>query len=138
MKARSYEMVLVGFFLARWGRPVAGGKPLPPAQLNTDNWKVGYATFHQSLGGGRPLSAFANSLKNVRDSFDSHLQTGRVGWRQGRAGGKEHAEPQPLTGLARRVFDDWASAEEDQLWAKVNPHAQAGVSAVAPVIIRDL
>ena len=99
---RSPEMVLVGYFLARCGRRTESAS-LPPVQLDTDHWNRAYAAFFASLGGGRTLQTFSNSLKNARDLFDARVDSGRVGWRQM----GDDREPLPLTTEAKRVFDRW-------------------------------
>ena len=78
---RSDEFILVALFLSRYGRKVKGRKPLPPSQLGTDSWRAAYAAFFDALAAGRSLRTFHNSLKATRDQFDSHVDSGRRGWR---------------------------------------------------------
>jgi 5-methylcytosine-specific restriction protein A len=90
-------MWLVSYFLAKFGEGGGrGGKPAPPAELEVAGWADAYGLFFQALGEGRTQRTFANSLKNARDTFDSHLSVGRIGWRAGSGTGGER-EPQPLT-----------------------------------------
>ena len=94
---RSQGIWLVGYFLAKYGSPGGrSGKPAPPAELEAATWNETYALFWPALGDGRSEETFANSLKNARDTFDSHLNIGRVGWRTtAQAAGDR--EPQPLS-----------------------------------------
>lgn len=68
------RLVEVGYFLSRAG--VAN----PPAPLGAASWKEAYAKFYASFGQGKSEEAFRNSLKNLRDHFDSHLPNERTGW----------------------------------------------------------
>jgi 5-methylcytosine-specific restriction endonuclease McrA len=131
---RSPEMVLVGYFLARCGNREGADRPLPPKVLRTEEWNTAYACFYSSLGDGRPLSVFENSLKNARDLFDGHLDSGRVGWRDtgpGRA-------PLPLTSVASRVFSEWQPKSADALWSAVKVYCDEAVPEVPRSVLKDL
>ena len=73
---RSDEFILVAFFLSRCGRKLEGRKRLPPPQLGADSWRGAYAAFFETLGAGRSLGSFHNSLKAARDQFDGHVDSG--------------------------------------------------------------
>jgi 5-methylcytosine-specific restriction protein A len=133
---RSAEMILAGYYLARAGRRLPdGGPPLPPAALRTDEWSRAYACFYGELGDGRTLRTFSNSLKNARDLFDGHVDSGRVGWREtgpGRA-------PLPLTRDAQRVVDRWGSRSISDLWEAVQRFADPTVGSDVPAaVLKDL
>lgn len=111
---RSDEMVLVGYFLARCGEKECGSTK-PPRVLGAESWDNAYACFYPSLGAGRTLVTFRNSLKNARDLFDGHLDSGRVGWREP---GSDRA-PAPLTSTADQVYASWQPKSEEALWEAV-------------------
>ena len=131
---RSEEMVLVGYFLARCGNREGSDRPLPPPVLRTKEWSTAYACFYSSLGGGRPLSVFENSLKNARDLFDGHLDSGRVGWRDSGPG----RAPLPLTSVARRVFSEWQPKSADALWNAARVYCDEAVPELPRSVLKDL
>ena len=133
---RSPEMILVGYYLARAGRrPPDGGPPLPPSALRTDEWSRAYACFYGELGDGRTLRSFANSLKNARDLFDGHVDSGRVGWRDPSPG----RAPLALTRDAQRIVDRWGSRSASDLWGAVQQFADPTVGSDVPaVVLKDL
>jgi len=126
-------MILAGFYLAKFGRRTEKAT-LPPARLGTDHWKTAYLVFFAALGEGRTPSMFLNSLKNSRDLFDGHVDSGRVGWRQD--GPKR--DPLPLTREGRHVFAKWNVEEEAEVWAAIEPYADLGVRSLPATVIRDL
>lgn len=71
-------MYLAGYALARATTPDGS----PPPWLGVKSWGAAYGLFYPALANGRSDTAFKNSLKNARDSFDGFFQNGRVGWRQ--------------------------------------------------------
>jgi predicted HNH restriction endonuclease len=90
--------------------------------------------FFGALGQGRTLSAFQNSLKNARDAFDAHVDSGRVGWRQpgsARAPGRLGAE-------AAGVLRKWGNRAEDEVWEAVRHLADRRVIGVEPSVISDM
>ena len=117
---RSPEMWLAAYFLARCGMSGgSAGYPEPPARLRAPTWSGAYAMFWPVLGDGRDLTAFRNSLKNARDTFDSHLSIGRVGWRADNATGAPR-EPQPLPTLGVAILQEWSERSDSELWARVS------------------
>ena len=53
----------------------------PPAELGTRTWKEAYLLFFARMGAGRTPETFCNSLKNIRDAFDTHVAgSPRTGW----------------------------------------------------------
>ena len=109
---RSNDFILVALFLSRFGRNVEGGLPLPPSQLGTDSWQAAYAGFFDTLAAGRSLQSFRNSLKATRDQFDSHVNSGRRGWRT-------NDEPKPLPERDAAILDVWGSRSADEFWQAV-------------------
>ncbi len=109
---RSEEFILSALFLSRCGRKVDAGKPLPPAEMETDSWAVAYASFFDALGDGRSLRSFHNSLKASRDQFDSHLDSGRRGWRVG-------GQPKALPKRDARVLKQWKARTDAEVWEAV-------------------
>jgi HNH endonuclease len=118
---RSPEMCLAAFFLARYGESKPGrNTPLPPVELGAVGWRQAYDMFWPALGDGRSETAFANSLKNARDNFDSHLNLGRIGWRAPSDGASQrHA--QPLSDEEERIFRLWEGRSRADLWQVVAP-----------------
>lgn len=78
---RSIPMLTVAYYLSRCGVMHAGKGSSPPKVLKADSWKIAYYIFYDSLGEGRNLSEFCNSLKNARDTYDILFENGRVGWK---------------------------------------------------------
>jgi 5-methylcytosine-specific restriction enzyme A len=126
-------MVLAGFYLAKFGRRTES-TTLPPTRLATDHWKAAYLVFYAALGEGRTPSMFLNSLKNARDLFDGHVESGRVGWRQD----GPRREPLSLTAEAQRVFSRWNGSSEEEAWTAIEPYADLGVQVTPKRVIRDL
>ncbi len=109
---RSGDMQFVAYALARCGELTEPGKPsLPPSWLGVDSWKAAYALFFDALGDGREPVSFANSLKNARDAFDAHVDSGRVGWVDQSAGGQAYRQDN----MVRRVLNEWRSRSDDEI-----------------------
>ena len=80
---RSFEFLLVAYFIARFGvTQEPGAFPEPPPVIGAGTWNEAYDFFYDAVSDGRTPTTFRRSLKNARDSFDSHLgKSGRIGWR---------------------------------------------------------
>lgn len=128
---RSDGFILAGLFLSRNGRKVEGRAPLPPSQLGINSWRVAYAGFFDSLAAGRSLRSFHNSLKATRDQFDSHVDSGRQGWRV-------DGEPKPLPERDAAILDTWRSRSDDELWRAVSSYWDAGVAHIPTSVLDDL
>ena len=128
---RSDEFILVALFLSRYGRKVKGRKPLPPSQLGTDSWRAAYVAFFDALAAGRSLRTFHNSLKATRDQFDSHVDSGRRGWRV-------DGEPKPLPERDAAILDTWRSRSEDELWQAVRSFWDSVVASIPDSVLDDL
>jgi 5-methylcytosine-specific restriction protein A len=118
---RSTEMWLVAYFLSRCGQRRPGGRmPGPPPQLQASSWEEAYALFFPRLHGGRSFPVFHHSMKNARDMFDGHLDSGRVGWRENEV----ERPPQALNPDAQGIMDEWQKVRsDDALWEAVKQHA---------------
>ena len=128
---RSSEFILTALFLSRCGRQIEGGKPLPPAELGTDNWAVAYAAFFDQLADGRTLRSFHNSLKATRDQFDSHVHSGRRGW-------LVNGKPKPLPDLDASILEEWQDRSDAKLWSAVSTWADPQIDSVPKVVLSDL
>jgi predicted HNH restriction endonuclease len=107
---RSEKMWLVAYALSRCGAKSASGKPAaPPSWLKVRSWSEAYAAFYPVLHEGRTERAFSNSLKNARDSFDAHLNNGRVGWVS------KIGLPHRQDGIVRRILSEWSGKGDDEL-----------------------
>jgi hypothetical protein len=111
-------MVLVGYFLSRCNESIPGKMPAPPKQLGVKKWKDAYQIFYQKLGDGRDIKNFRESLKNIRDSFDSHLGGERVGWRKP-ADINGLRNPDNLSRPEQEILDQWKNASDEDLWKAV-------------------
>ena len=111
------RLVEVGYFLARLGIKRA------PAQLGANNWKEAYAKFYATFGGEKNEIEFMNSIKNIRDHFDSHLENSRAGWMI------EDGSPQQLTTLNQSVFDEFQKYTDDESWRRIRPYAVTSFNA---------
>jgi predicted Zn-ribbon and HTH transcriptional regulator len=127
-------MWTVGYFLSKFGAKTEGRSPSPPAKLQVKEWNRAYAMFYRSLGSGRTLRSFANSLKNARDSFDAHLSSGRVGWRVD----GEMREPAELPNSAEKVIRLWGERNESEIWDEIAKYADMDVAEVSENVLSDL
>ena len=105
------ELVEVGYFLSRMGEND------PPSVLKTTTWKEAYSKFYSALGIGKTEDEFKNSLKNLRDHFDGHLDNKRVGWKS------VTGEPEQLSVQNRRIFNELQKLDDVELWRKIQPYA---------------
>jgi len=128
---RSREFILTALFLSRCGRKVEGHKPFPPPQLGTDNWAIAYAAFFDQLAGGRTLRSFHNSMKATRDQFDSHVDSGRIGW-------LVDGKPKPLPDLDASILEEWRNRTNDELWAAVRDWSDPEIASVPMAVLSDL
>lgn len=124
-------MIRAGLFLSRGGRQRPTGTPLPPHQLRTDSWAHAYAIFYDALGAGRTLRSFHNSLKATRDGFDSHVDSGRRGWRIG-------GDPKPLPQEDSEILIAWAERSDANLWRAIEPYADLAVADTPKELLDDL
>lgn len=70
--------------------------------------------FYPACGEGRELDRFRNSLKNARDSFDSHLSNGRRGWLNA-----DHETPGQLGTVPAAILAAWRDRPNSELWAEI-------------------
>ena len=128
---RSKEFILAALFLSRCSRKVDAGNPLPPAKLKTKSWEAAYASFFEALGAGRNLRSFHNSLRATRDQFDSHVDSGRLGWWVG-------DKPKPLPERDARVLEEWVTRTDSELWEAVRPFVDLDGAAPPSSVRSDL
>jgi hypothetical protein len=105
------RLIEVGYFLSRMSMDT------PPVQLKAESWKDAYAKFFGTFGGDKTEEEFKNSLKNLRDHFDSHLSNDRTGW-MGNDG-----NPQKLSTANQEVFDKLNKFNDNELWTYIRPLA---------------
>ncbi len=105
------RLIEIGYFLSRVG--IDG----PPPQLKAYNWKEAYLKFYDAFGGNKTPDEFKNSLKNIRDHFDSHLDNNRSGWK-----GKD-GKAQKLPSVNQDVYDRLSRLDVDNLWKYIRPLA---------------
>lgn len=113
MVKRAPDMQLVAYALARCGDR-AGGADRPPAWLEVDSWREAYGRFFEVLGDGRTLDSFANSLKNARDAFDAHVDSGRIGWV-----GRDPERARGPNTMVGRMLREWGPRSDAELQAAV-------------------
>ena len=109
MAERSKELIMVGYFLSRFG------KKNPPALLKASKWKDAYQLFYNKLNEGRELSEFEHSLKNSRDAFDGYFsETEREGWKG------DDGKPSKLTGFSSEIFKEFENLNEENVFEKIS------------------
>jgi 5-methylcytosine-specific restriction endonuclease McrBC GTP-binding regulatory subunit McrB len=108
MAERSKELIMVGYFLSRFG------KNSPPSRLNISKWKDAYKIFYDKLSEGRSVSQFEHSLKNSRDAFDGYFSdTEREGWKA------DDGSPSMLSGYSLDIYNDYENLSEDEVFLKI-------------------
>ena len=134
VEPRPIGMVEVGFFLSRYGEKKSGSTRMaPPAELDVSTWKDAYAAFYSRLGGNRTSSAFKNSLKNQRDTFDAFIEeSSRQGWKQ--AGADRPIEQ--LTHRNKRVFDQLSKLTRAEAWARVSKYVSY-LSSITEAVVKN-
>lgn len=105
------EAVEVGYFLSRMG------KDAPPSVLKATTWKEAYSKFYGTFGIGKTEGEFKNSLKNLRDHFDGHLDNKRVGWKS------VIGEPEQLSAQNQQIFNELEKLDDLELWHRIQPYA---------------
>ena len=106
------KLIEVGYFLSRRGRDV------PPLELNTDSWKEAYMSFYEKLNNGKTEEEFQNSLKNIRDHFDSYLQNERRGWHN------DEGKPDRLPEQYKFVLGYLSNISDEKLWNYLKGYAK--------------
>ncbi|MBQ4915283.1 AAA family ATPase [Maribacter sp. MMG018] len=111
MAERSKELVIVGYYLSRFG------KKYPPKQLNVSKWKDAYNIFYNKLSNGRSVTQFRNSLNNSRDAFDGYFaETEREGWKD------DGGNPVKLSGYSLDVYNDFDNLSEHEVFSKIKSY----------------
>ena len=106
-------MIVVAYYLSRCGVRIPNRRCKPPRSLRVKTWKSAYDTFFDVLGDGRTRSQFRNSLKNVRDTFDTLFDNGRRGWVN-----KDGQTP-ALSPAFSQVHNQWKGRKDQELEASV-------------------
>jgi len=104
------RLLEVGYFLSR------RGIENPPEELNAESWKEAYLMFYSTFGKDKTEKEFQNSLKNLRDHFDSHLNNSRTGW-------MDNNSPQQLSSANQEVFNRLEKLTDRELWDRIRPLA---------------
>ncbi|TCC90347.1 hypothetical protein EZ428_13805 [Pedobacter frigiditerrae] len=118
MTRRSKPFIEVAYFLSRFGIST------PPANLLTDSWKEAYYMFYEALNEGRNIETFEHSLKNARDSFDTHFhENNREGWKD------KNGKPIKLSGLNLEVFNALKGEDENAIWERVKKYSRLDIKA---------
>lgn len=105
------RLIEVGYFLSRLG------VYKPPVPLKAVSWKEAYSKFYSTFGCDKTEEEFKNSLKNIRDHFDSHLENQRTGWMG------EDGLPQKLSNGNQEVLERLQKLTDQQLWDYIRPLA---------------
>ena len=105
-------LIEAAYFLSRVG------VDKPPSQLKARKWKEAFAKFYGTFGGSKTEEEFHNSLKNLRDHFDSHLENNRAGWLE-----KDGKTPQPLSSANLEVLLEFQDCSDEVIWSRVKPYA---------------
>jgi hypothetical protein len=132
---RSKELWTVAYFLSRCGHRTHPERPSdPPSQLCVETWHEAYDVFFDALAAGRTAITFRHTLKNARDRFDAHLDSGRIGWREA----SREQSPLPLGEVPSEILTRWSQRSDDELWSAVrgfmvmSPTQEASDIADAP------
>lgn len=132
MVSRTHQFWLVAFFLSKYGLTV-DGKTYPPVELGATKWKEAYRIFYESLGSGRTIDAFELSLRNARDTFDSHIaESKRVGWLD------DNGEPGYLISSAKFVLDQYSKISRSDVWDEIKDLANLELPGYKKREIDDL
>ena len=67
----------------------------------------------------------------MRDQFDSHVDSGRRGWRRG-------DQPEPLPKRDARVLEEWRTRTDSELWEAVRHFVDLSVGALPSSVLSDL
>lgn len=130
MAKRSEDFWIIAFFLSKYGNTVQGQDTTPPIELNTLKWKEAYEFFYDRFGNGRTIRSFENSMKNCRDTYDSHIRnSSRNGWRT------RDGKPVNLAPLPKRVFNVYNSMGREVVWHKIQNLVTNPEFSISPAIV---
>lgn len=106
------KIVEIGYFLSRRGANE------PPKELQVTSWKEAYQCFYEKVNpSNKTPQEFENSLKNVRDHFDSYVDNGRIGWYD------DNGEPDKLPEQYQFVLGYLSKLSDEKLWEYIKPYA---------------
>ena len=126
-----------------WGSSTSG-RTSPAEHARDDTGGIAYAMFYRTLGKRRTVGQFRNSLKNARDMYDSHLASGRVGWRDPAVSPDGVHQPgalrppSTLGATAAKVMSVWQCRSDQELWQAVHPLIDMTVTKVPNKVLKDL
>lgn len=101
----------------------------PPKELKTDKWREAYHMFYEALSEGRTISSFEHSLKNARDSFDSHIpESNRKGWKN------ERGKARKLEKQAEDIFRIYSQYSRSEIWNLIKVHVDTDVSELKNIM----
>jgi hypothetical protein len=124
MAERSKELVMVGYYLSKYG------KSNPPNKLKTSKWRDAYNLFYDKLNEGRRSNGFEHSLKNSRDAFDGYFsETDREGWKG------DDGNPAKLSGFFLDVYNEFEGLSENEVFSKIesliSPYIEKGNNQIS-------
>ncbi|MDD3343927.1 MAG: ATP-binding protein, partial [Sulfurospirillaceae bacterium] len=106
------KIVEIGYFLSRRGTNE------PPKELEVNSWKEAYQCFYEKVNpSNKTLQEFENSLKNVRDHFDSYMKNERRGWHD------DNGQPDKLPEQYQFVLGYLSQLSDEKLWEYIKPYA---------------
>ncbi|MBS0960224.1 HNH endonuclease [Acetobacter thailandicus] len=123
MIERSFELVLVGYYLSRFTQRETGK---PPQFLHCDTWQQAYDIFYEQLNGGRDRDAFKNSLKNTRDHFDAYFDNGREGWKDATG------TPRGLSQISQSIYSDFSHKSENEIHSLIIALIEGAITVPTP------
>jgi 5-methylcytosine-specific restriction protein A len=124
MIARSRDLWLVAFFLSKFS-----SNKKPPIETGTVQWNKAYKMFYEALGQGRTILSFEHSLKNARDSFDSHIyNSDRVGWKD------KVGKPKQLENIAKEIFTKYSNKNRNEIWNEIKHFFDKDIKALGNII----
>ena len=121
---RSRDFLLAGYALSR----LTQSDGTPPATLNTVRWNEAYDRFFDTLAEGRSADTFRNSLKNVRDAFDAHIEgSPRTGWRDEQNMGQAFRKDTAVGA----ILDEWSDRSDEEVHSLLAQLLESGDPARA-------
>jgi hypothetical protein len=73
-------------------------------------------------------------MKNARDMFDGHHDSGRVGWRESEV----DRSPQALNRDAQGIMDEWHTRSEEELWQAVRQYVDIRARGLSEAELEQL
>lgn len=105
------KLLEIGYYLSRRGM---NG---PPQELHVNSWKEAYQCFAKTLRLNKSEEQFENSLKNIRDHYDSYLDNNRNGWHD------QDGNPDRLPIHYKFILEHLSKLSDTELWEYIQPYA---------------